>query len=46
MILVTLPRPWVDSAAHGGNVGSADMRIGLLSTLRDETLALPVFQIA
>ena len=37
MILAIPPRPWADSAGQGGSAGSADMRIGLLATLRDET---------
>ena len=43
MILAIPPRPWVDSAGQGGSAGSADMRIGLLATLRDEAQAVPRF---
>ena len=43
MISATLLRPWVVSAGLGDRGCSAEMRIGLLATLRDETHALPRF---
>ena len=46
MISAIPPRPWGDFAGHDFSAGSADMRIGLLATLRDEAQALPRFQIA
>ena len=36
-------RPWAVFAGQGGSAGSADMRIGLLATLRDEIESLPRF---
>ena len=43
MISAIPPRLWADSAGQGGSAGSAEMRIGLLATLRDESQALPRF---
>ena len=43
MISAIRPRPWADSGGRGGSAGSSDVRIGLLATLRDESVALPRF---
>ena len=43
MISAIRPRPWADSGGRGGSAGSSDLRIGLLATLRDESVALPRF---
>ena len=43
MILATRLRPWVDSAGQGVRDGLAEMRIGLLATLKDKLRLFPDF---